>query len=193
MPVHSTTFLICVVFSFITPILPIVGLVYFTMARNYAAYNLTYMSTPQFNAGGLMWTNIHAHVMAALVTLQLIATFSFGLKEAPGPSALSFVLVLPTVLYWKSSTARLEEPIKKLPLKGAQEIDALQEREGVTKPAQGLYLHPGMAVTDETIDATVRECERMLGVVGRYEDGPEGRMAAKGMVEEGRGVERMEA
>lgn len=93
-PVHSMAVLICMVYSAVTPVLPVIGLLYMCMAYLQTKYCVTYMTTEQFQAGGLMWLQMHSHIMSALLISQVTR------QDCLGPFDL-----LPETLYRGTSTA----------------------------------------------------------------------------------------
>lgn len=102
-----------------------------------------------------------------------------GLKEAGQQAGVAAALPVLTIFLWVSMARRLAEPMREMALKTGRDIDALQEECQVAPITPGAYVQPALKLRGADFDEVISECRKMQAVLEVYDEGAEGRKAAK--------------
>jgi lysine-specific demethylase 3 len=113
-PKHLLVFIIGIAYLPIAPlVIPFVAL-FFLMGTVVNRYVLLYIHEPQFESGGTLFPVVFNHIIVGCLIGQFTLIGVFALKESPGCSSATLLLVGITVFYWKYTTDRFKSSSHRL-------------------------------------------------------------------------------
>lgn len=167
--------LLGVLYSCISPlILPFV-LLYFLTAYLVWKYQVMYVYSQPYQAGGTIWMRVFDQLVVGLLVFQVITIALLGLKETIAPPIIVVPLLFFTLAYRSAVHARFWRPQETLSMIAAAELDRRnrQLKGSTTLAAADLdaevaaqYVSPSFKVSAEEHAALVDQCARMDAVLG---------------------------
>jgi len=109
-------FVVSFTYSVISPIIIPFSACFFTVGFVVKRYHALYSIQNQFESGGLFWPAVFNKLITCILTSQIVLVGLFGLKQVPGPAALTVPLPFITLAFQKYCLRKYPDGLCVLPL-----------------------------------------------------------------------------
>ncbi|CAO3679118.1 unnamed protein product [Rhizopus stolonifer] len=98
-PIPVFIFVVVLVYSIISPLILVFGVIYFAMSYLVCKYQLTYVFFHSYEVAGRMWPMVFSRIMIGLIMFELTSAGLFTLNKAFTMAGLCVPLLILTVAY----------------------------------------------------------------------------------------------